>query len=169
MRYGDRYVDYLRYLGINPSDGRFSRPEYLGSSQTRISFSEVLQTAPTDTTHVGDMAGHGISGLRGKPWRKMFEEHGYVIVLMSAKPTTQYETMTPRHFLRDDPMDWWQKELEILPWQEVMEHEIFAPGDPTTRFGWVPRYEEYRHNISFVSGEMNQGGTMEDWHMARQF
>lgn len=169
MAFGDRYVDYLRYLGVNPADGRLSRPEHLGSSSQVLSFSEVLATAEGSTTNVGDMAGHGIVGLSSKPWRKMFEEHGWVLVLAYVRPRTQYADGIPREFSRNDPMDYWQKELEILPWQDIKETEIWASGDGTATWGWTPRYAEYRRNISFVSGEMRAGGLMDDWHMARQF
>ena len=44
-RYGSRYVEYLRYLGVRSSDARLQRPEYLGGGKQTIQFSEVLQTA----------------------------------------------------------------------------------------------------------------------------
>lgn len=44
-RFGSRYVEYLRYLGVKSSDARLSRPEYLGGGKQTIQFSEVLQTA----------------------------------------------------------------------------------------------------------------------------
>ena len=44
MMFGGRYSEYLRFLGINYSDGRLDRPEYLGGGKETIQFSEVLQT-----------------------------------------------------------------------------------------------------------------------------
>lgn len=32
-RYGSRYTEYLRYLGVRPSDARLQRPEYLGGGR----------------------------------------------------------------------------------------------------------------------------------------
>ena len=46
-RYGSRYTEYLRYLGVRSSDARLQRPEYLGGGKQTVQFSEVLQTAPT--------------------------------------------------------------------------------------------------------------------------
>lgn len=34
-RFGSRFEDYLRYLGIRPSDARLQNPEYLGGGKTR--------------------------------------------------------------------------------------------------------------------------------------
>jgi hypothetical protein len=167
MAYGSRYVDYLRYLGVNPSDGRLDRPEYIGGGKQSINFSEVLAQAEGQNTQVGDMFGHGIVGLKSRRYRKQFEEHGWFISLLSARPKTVYMDGMPRKYKRFDHMDYWQKEMEVLPWQEVKEDEIFAQGTDQT-FGYVPRYEEYRHEQSYVSGSFKNGPEI-DWHMARVF
>lgn len=169
MKFGSRYVDYLRFLGVNPRDGRLDRPEYLGGGKQRVNFSEILATAEGTTTNVGDMFGHGIAGLRARRYRKMFEEHGWMISVLSVRPQSVYQDAFPRKFQRFDPMDHWQKELEVLPWQSVSQQEIDFNGDPNTIFGYVPRYDEYRHEFSYVSGTFRTGGTEEDWHMGRTF
>ncbi|AXL14861.1 major capsid protein [Microviridae sp.] len=168
MRFGHRYVDYLRYCGVNPSDGRLSRPEYLGGGKDTLNFSEVLATADGTSTNVGDLYGHGIGMGNSGLYRKYFEEHGWVITLISARPKTVYSEALPKKFLRTDPMDYHQRELEVMPWQEVRQNEVHKNGDPNTIFGYVPRYEEYRHSTSQVSGTL-RGGTENDWHMAREF
>lgn len=168
MRYGERYVDYLRYLGINPSNGSLDRPEYLGGGKDILNFSEVLQTSEGPTSNVGDMYGHGIGMGRTNGFRKQFEEHGWCITLLSARPKTVYMNALPRKFTRKTFEDYWQQELEILPWQEVKQVEVDVSGDADTVFGYVPRYEEYRFGTSHVSNTMRQG-TEEDWHMGRKF
>ncbi|AXL14857.1 major capsid protein [Microviridae sp.] len=168
MRFGSRYVDYLRYLGVNPSDGRLDRPEYLGGGKEQLSFSEVLATAETTDANVGDMYGHGIVMGRQNRYRKFFEEHGWVVTLLSARPKTVYANAIPRKFQRATAMDYYQRELEVLPWQEVKQTEVDAAGDPDLVFGYVPRFEEYRHSMSQVSGTLREG-TEIDWTMARIF
>ena len=168
MRYGDRYIDYLRYLGINPSDGRLDRPEYLGGGKETLNFSEVLATANDTDTNVGDMSGHGIGLGKTNGYRKQFEEHGWVITLLSARPKTVYSNPVPRKFQRQTFDDYWQKELELLPWQEVTQQEVDAAGNADTVFGYVPRYEEYRMGTSIVTSTMRDGNE-DDWHLARQF
>lgn len=168
MRFGSRYVDYLRYIGVNPSDGRLDRPEYLGGGKEVLSFSEVLATAETAETNVGDMKGHGIGMGRAQSYTRMFEEHGWVLTLLSARPKTVYNNALPRKFTRANAMDYWQKELEVLPWQEVYQQEVDASGAADDVFGYVPRYEEYRHCLSHVSNTL-RNGTENDWHLGRTF
>lgn len=164
-RFGTRYEDYLRFLGVNPADGRLDRPEYLGGGKQNLSFSEVITTAEGSTTVPGDLYGHGIGSVRSRRYRKMFEEHGWVMTTMFVRPKTGYMQAMPRKFSRTDPMDYWQKELETLPWQAVPHKEIYAPDNNTTTFGYVPRYDEYRHSFNYASGTFRT--TDKDWHMMR--
>lgn len=166
--FGSRYVDYLRWYGINPRDGRLSRPEFLGGGRGRINFSEVLSTAESQNTEVGDLYGHGIAGVRSRPYRKMFEEHGWMITLAFVRPRGVYQTGIPKRFDRPEPTDYWHRELELLPWQAVKQKEIFGSASEETIFGYAPRYDEYREVQNYVSGTM-RGGTEEDWHLGRSF
>lgn len=166
--FGSRYVDYLRWYGVNPRDGRLDRPEYLGGGKQTISFSEVLATAEGTTVNVGDLFGHGIAGLRQRPIRKFFEEHGWMITMLCVRPKGIYQNGIPRKFLRREPVDFWHRELELLPWQSISELEIFGAGTASTVFGYTPRYDEYRETNSYVSGSF-RGGTEEDWTLAREF
>jgi len=167
-RYGSRYTDYLRYLGVRPSDARLDRPEYLGGGQQTVSFSEVLATAEGTNTQVGDYTGHGIAAVRSRPYRRFFEEHGHVISLLSVRPKTIYMSQTPKNLFRSIKEDYWQKEYEIAGDQPVLNKEVYSgaavPEDP---FGYVQRFREYREHVSGVSGAFRS--TLADWHFAREF
>lgn len=168
-RYGSRYVDMLAYLGITSSDARLQRPEYLGGGKQTISFSEVLSTAETTGAVVGDMAGHGIAALGTTPYKRFFEEHGYVISLLFVRPVSVYMNRIPRTFLRRDYEQFWQKELEMMGDQIVQNNEVYGDApSPSTTFGYIPRYDDYRHGESVVAGEFRTS-VSDSWHMARKF
>lgn len=166
-RYGSRYSEYLRYLGVNPSDARLQRPEYLGGGKQTISFSEILQTAE-GTDPVGTMRGHGISAMRSNRYRRFFEEHGVVLTLMSARPKNIYMDGIHRSFLKTTKEDYYQKELEHIGQQEILQAEIYADSatDGNT-FGYSDRYREYREMPSQVVGDFRD--TLNYWHLARSF
>lgn len=174
-RYGSRYTEYLRYLGVKPSDGRLQRPEYLGGGKQTIAFSEVLQHVDDDTGlergPLGKMAGHGIASLRTNRYRKFFEEHGYVITLMSIRPKSIYTQNLHRKWLRSTKEDFYQKELEQIGQQEVFNNEIYAVPDADNTgydtFGYSDRYQDYREEPSTVSGEFRN--ILDYWHLARDF
>lgn len=172
-QFGSRYTDLLLSMGVKSSDARLQRPEYLGGGKVPLSFSEVLQTAEGTTTPVGEMRGHGIAPGSTRPYRRFFEEHGYVISLLSVRPQGVYSTVLPRHFLHgtvNGREDFWTPELERIGQQEVYYKEIF-PGETTDDdvWGYNDRYYEYRHQPSQVAGEMSIGGTFDYWTWARGF
>lgn len=171
-QYGSRYTEYLRYLGVRSSDARLQRPEYLGGGRSTISFSEVLKTGegdtPADDAPIGELRGHGISAMRSRRYIRFFEEHGIVMTLASVRSRSIYEGGLHRSWSRRTKEDFWQKELEQIGQQAVLNKEIFADhATPQGVFGYQDRYAEYRHHPSYVVGDFRS--TMSDWHLARIF
>ena len=171
-RYGSRYSEYLKYLGVShPSDARLRRPEFLGGGSVRVGISEVLQTANEPTQQrfgVGDMYGHGAAGVRSNSYVKFIQEHGYIISVMSVRPKAVYTQSIPRTFLRETREDFYQRELEFIGQQEVFNNEIFADADNGMQtFGYSDRYREYREQFSQVSAEFRN--ELNYWHMGRIF
>lgn len=169
-RFGSRYSEYLRGLGVKSSDARLQRPEYLGGGRQTIQFSEVLQTGTNfdANTGVATLRGHGIGAVRSNRYRRFFEEHGIVMTLMSVKPKTMYTQGVARHWNRRIKEDFFQRELQHIGQQEILNKEIYAAhADPNGVFGYQDRYDEYRRFESSVAGEFRS--TLDYWHMARVF
>lgn len=167
-RFGSRYTDYLRSLGIRPSDGRIDRPEYLGGGKQQVSFSEVLDTAGEGTKNVGDMAGHGIAGLRTRPYRRFFNEHGIIITVAYLRPKSVYTTSVPPVFFRKKHEDFWHKEYEAWGPEQIYSQRLYAPTANLTTFGYTSRHDDYRRKESHVTGGFRD--TEQDaWHLARKF
>lgn len=173
-RYGSRYTEYLRYLGVRSSDARLQRPEYLGGGKQTIQFSEVLQTGPGSTDGspvpggVGQLAGHGIGAMRSNRYRRFFEEHGYVFSLLSVKPKTMYAQSLARTWNRRTKEDFFQRELQHIGQQEILNKEIKSNhAQPEGVFGYQDRYDEYRRSESGIAGDFRS--TLDFWHYARIF
>lgn len=168
-RYGSRFTEYLRYLGITPSDARLQEPEFLGGGTTRLQFSEVLQTTPGQAGEdgVGDLYGHGIAGVRSNAYRKFFEEHGFVITVMSVRPKSLYLNGAHREFLKQTKEDFFQRELANLGQQEVFKGELDCTvAGRLNTFGYQDRYDEYRQHWSLVGQDFRD--TLNTWHMGRE-
>lgn len=171
-RYGSRYVEYLRYLGVRSSDARLQRPEYLGGGKQTIQFSEVLQTGPSASPDqanvVGALKGHGIGALRSNRYRRFIEEHGLIMSFMSIRPKTMYMDGINRALLLRTKEEFWQKELEHIGQQAITNREIYAFGaSPAATWGYQDRYDHLRRQESGVSGEFRS--TLNYWHLARSF
>lgn len=173
-QYGSRYTEYLRYIGVRPSDARMQKPEYLGGGKQTVSFSEVLRTgnvtADATPNVIGQLKGHGIAALRSNRYRYFAEEHGYIISMMSIRPKSIYVNGIERTWLKRTKEDFYQKELELIGQQAVTNAEVFADSvDATNKlvFGYQDRYSEYRHSPSMISGEFRT--TLNFWHLGRIF
>lgn len=163
-KYGSRYVEYLRYLGVRSSDARLQLPEYLGGGKQIIQISEVLNTSNTNT---GAMAGHGLTAMRSNRYRRFFEEHGVVISLMYIMPKAMYIQGTHRSWLKRTKEDYFQRELQHIGMQEVYTRELFGTAPSDTVFGYQDRYDEYRRHPSSIAGDFRD--TLDYWHLGRNF
>ena len=175
-RGGSRYVEQLlAHFGVTSSDARLQRPEYLGGGKTPVIISEVLQnSASTEYSPQGQMAGHGLSVGNTNEFRKRFEEHGFVIGIMSIIPRTSYQNGLPRVFQKYDKFDYFFPDLAHLGEQEVKKSELYLDtkkwiDDEENKgtFGYQPRYAEYRFVNDSVHGDM--AGNLDFWHMGRKF
>lgn len=165
-RFGSRYTEYLRYLGVRSSDARLQRPEYLGGGVQTLQFSEVLQTAE-GTDPVGDLKGHGIAAMRSNRYRRFFEEHGLIISLMSVRPKALYIQSIARNWLKNTKEEYWQKEFQHIGQQEIVNAEVdVSIPVPNATWGYQDRYDEYRRGFSSIAGEFRTS-TLNYWHFGR--
>ena len=180
-RGGSRYIEQiLSHFGVMSSDARLQRPEYLGGGKAPVVISETLQTSSTDaTTPQGNMAGHGISVGNTHGFKRFFEEHGFIIGIMSVLPRTAYDNCLPRVYSKFDKFDYYFPEFAHIGEQPVYNREVsylhsLAQIGATTNadeinntvFGYQSRYAEYKYVPSTVHGEMHD--TLSFWHLARK-
>lgn len=174
-RGGSRYIEQIfSHFGVVSSDSRLQRPEFLGGGRQPLSISEVLQTSQTTPdSDLGDMAGHGISAATTKQFRRYFEEHGYVIGIMSIMPKTSYMQGTRRHFSKFDKFDFAWPEFANLGEQEVWNSELWIgqgmpAGETSGTFGYQSRYAEYKYIPNTVHGDLKTKA-FEPWTLVRTF
>nr|UCS96112.1 MAG: major capsid protein [Microviridae sp.] len=173
-RGGSRYIEQiLSHFGVRSSDSRLQRPEYLGGGKSPVVISEVLQTSSTDgNSPQGNMAGRASSVGTTHQFTRFFEEHGYVIGIMSILPRTSYQQGLPRHFCKFDKYDYFWPEFAHLGEQEIKQSEIYlnygsVDGGVSGVFGYTPRYAEYKDSLGEVHGDFRN--TLSFWHLGRIF
>jgi len=159
------YAEYLRYIGVRPRDRRLGRPEFLSGGSQIIQMSEVLDVGKTT---IGDMKGHGIAAMRSNKFRRFIDEHGIIMCLMSVVPKSIYASGLPRKFSRTIKEEYFQKELQFIGEQAVLNKEVYAEHTtPDGTFGYQSRYDEYRSHPSGISGDF--WSDYDHWHLARIF
>jgi len=179
-RAGARYIEQIfSHFGVKSSDARLQRPEYLGGGKSPVVISEVLQTSATNTQSSavdpsvqGNMAGHGISVGTGHKASRRFEEHGYIIGIISVLPRTAYQQGVNRMWRKDDKFDYFWPEFAQLGEQAITRGELYLdPEDLATAntadWGYQSRYAEYKYKESTVHGDFRTN--LDHWHMGREF
>lgn len=171
-RGGSRLTEtILSQFGVLSSDTRMQRPEYLGGGSSPCVISEVLQTSETAETPQANMAGHGVGGGVNHGCLRRFEEHGFIVCLMSIRPRASYMPGVEPMYTRFDKFDYAWPELANLGEQPVYNRELFCDPDNTnvgdSIFGYVPRYADYKYILSKTTGEFRD--TMDFWHLTRKF
>ena len=100
--------------------------------------SEVLQTAVDPSAPVGEMRGHGVSVGGNHTFNRRFEEHGYIIGLISILPKASYQQGIHRLWSRDDRFDYFWPMIQSRP--KITMHrtrDMFPSHDPTWRAGSI--------------------------------
>ncbi|WP_290145882.1 major capsid protein [Paramuribaculum intestinale] len=178
-RGGSRYIEQIQAIfGVRSSDARLQRAEYLGGGRSNVIISEVLQqSASTDTPNgdpspLGEFAGRGVSSGRTGSIKQFFEEHGYLVGIMSIVPRSGYYQGTPRKYTKFDCFDYVFPQFAHLGEQEVRNSELFdsltlSDEERNGTFGYQSRYAEYKFIQSKVTGEMRD--RLDFWHLNRKF
>ncbi|WNK13152.1 MAG: major capsid protein [Microvirus sp.] len=173
-RAGSRYIEsILAHFGVLSSDARLQRPEYLGGGVNPVVISEVLSTYQNadDTGYPqGTMSGHGISTGNITGFKRKFEEHGFIIGIMTVLPRTAYQQGLPKHFSRFDKFDYAWPSFAQLGEQEIKLKELYldtAASNAEETFGYQSRYAEYKYAPTTVHGDMRTN--LAFWHEGRIF
>lgn len=174
-RGGGRYIEQiLSFFGVKSSDARLQRPEYLGGGKSPVMISDVQQVSQTtngdDPSAQGTLTGQAASVQRSHSFKRFFEEHGYIIGIMSVLPRTAYQQGIPRKFTKFDSLDYYWPQFAHLGEQSIENRELYFDAsdqkNPET-FGYTPRYAEYKYIPSRVCGDFRN--QLNFWHMGRIF
>ncbi|AXH78090.1 MAG: major capsid protein [Microviridae sp.] len=169
-RGGSRLTEVIRaFFGVTSSDARLQRPEFLGGGKQPITISEVLSTFNNETVPGANMYGHGISVGNTNKFNRFFEEHGWIIGIMSVIPRTAYQQGIPKFFLKKDKFDLYWPTFAQLGEQPVNNFELYWDYEINNsgEFGYQSRYAEYKFAPSSVHGDFKD--KLDYWHMGRIF
>ncbi|AXH73923.1 MAG: major capsid protein [Microviridae sp.] len=169
-RGGARFIEMLyNCFGVVSGDARLQRSEYFGGSKSPFIISEVLQTSETtETSPQANMSGRGICAVKTKRIKKYFPEHGIVLGLMCVSPEANYFQGSPRMYNRRSRFDYLWPQLTGIGEQPTLNKEVFAAhSDPDGTFGYNPRNEEYRRNLSQIHADFKT--SLKFWTLAREF
>jgi len=177
-RGGTRYTEIIKsHFGVTSPDSRVQRPEFLGGGTQDINTTIVATTSASigggASGKVGELGAYATSAGSGHSWAKSFTEHGIVITLMCVDAPLTYQRGVHRMWTRLTKYDFYWPALSNIGEQAIRNDEIHADSsanDPLV-FGYVPRYDEYRHMPSRTSSLMRSAHptSLDVWHLAQDF
>lgn len=184
-RGGGRYREQvLAHWNIQTDDIRLLRPQLLAVGSTPVNPSPVPQTVPEDTsTPQGNLAAYAVAAGTGGSFSFTSREHGICMLLVSVRADLIYQQGLARRFSRLTRVDHFWPDLAALGEQAVLSQELYADGTGTPAaggtagtgdfeiWGFMPRYEEYRHRQNVITGTMRSDHpqSLDIWHVAQDF
>lgn len=168
-RGGTRYIENIKmHFGVQSSDARLQRPEYITGTKAPITVTEIVNTNDIEPVPQGNPSGKAISMQEGNYGSYMVEEHGYIIGIMSIIPKPAYQQGIPRNYLKEDVLDFYWPSFANIGEQEVLNKEIYAyTNSGNNVFGYIPRYSEYKYLQNRVAGLFRTD--LAYWHLGRIF
>lgn len=181
---GSRYNEsIMAHFARKTSDGRLQRAEYLGGGRVPLGISEVMTTAYSEdgganTVPPANPAGRAVSFGHNNHFRRNFEEHGFVISIMSIMPNSVYPQGAPRYmFGRNTFLDYAWPSFAHLGEQQVWNYELYltpdslpnSGGDPPANqvFGYQSRYADWKQIPNSTHGDFRD--TLDFWTLDRKF
>lgn len=176
-RGGTRYTEFVfNHFGVRSPDARLQRPEFIGGGHANILTTAIPQTSATGltggTAPLGNLAATGhVHGKTGFTYSST--EHGFILTLVSARADLTYQQGVRKMWSRSTRYDYPVPLLANLGEQSLLNREIYADGSANDAnvFGYVPRWDEYRHIPSRITGlyRSTSAGTIDYWHSAQRF
>ena len=114
------------------------KPTYIGGTYKNIAFTEVLQTATTQTTQsgatvdnsTGSMYGHGITGIsNGRIGHIHCDDYGMIMLIACIMPDVYYSQGLERIFTDRKEAEKWMPERVLLGMQPIYNKEIYYAGN----------------------------------------
>nr|CAI9751368.1 major head protein [Microvirus sp.] len=174
-RGGTRYQEMLKtHFGVTSPDARLQRPEYLGGERLPININQVVQnSATTDTSPQGNIAGYSVTSDSHGDFIRSFTEHGMIIGLCVARYEHTYQQGINRFWTKKSRTDFYLPVLANIGEQPVLNREIYAQGTDVDEevFGYQEAWADYRYKPSIVTGEMrsNHNKSLDSWHFADDY
>ena len=182
-RGGTRYIEWIySVFGVESSDARLQRAEFLGGQRIPLNVDQVLQTSSTDNTSPqGNVSGFSCTINNKSMFTKSFEEHGTLMCIACIRTDRTYQQGIPKGFLRKKWTDFYNPFFANLSEMGITNDMIYAQGldvvnedgDPVDKeiFGYQEAWAEYRYAENMTSGYMNSAvsGSLDAWHFADDY
>lgn len=161
IRRGYRYKDQiLSHFGVSVSYDACDMPEYIGGVSQDVNVSTISQSSNTEYGNLGDQAGMASCvGSSKHKVNKYFDEHGFVMAILSVSPIPSYSQLLPKMFTKTDVLDYYTPEFNHIGMQPVTYREVCPVqqysngGSLDDTFGYQRAWYDYLASVDEVHGQ----------------
>lgn len=170
LRRGYRYKDQLMsHFGVDASFEELDMPEFLGGMSEPILVNQINQSVDQtgnpnglgDFSQVlGSYAGQAsLFASSRHSITKYFDEHGFIMAILSISPVPSYSQLMPKMFLKDNVLDYYFPEFgyignQPITYREVTPLQSYAAGDDINdTFGYQRAWYDYMQSVDEVHGD----------------
>lgn len=172
IRRGLTYKDQIMsHYGVDVSYNILNMPEFIGGCSQDVSVNQINQMVERSNSGsfsdaLGSYAGQAYCVGQGRPITHYFDEHGFVIGILSITPVPNYSQLLPKYFLKTDALDYFFPEFGHIGYQPIFNREVspvqvFAnhlagssgpDADMLGVFGYQRAWYEYLARVDEVHG-----------------
>lgn len=175
IRRGFKYRDMIKsHFDVDISYQELDMPEFIGGVSIDITPQTISQTsADSESNPLGSYAGqlYG-SGSSKNSISQYFDEHGFVMAILSVVPVPNYSQLLPKYFIKTtDSLDYFSPEFGHIGLQAISNKEV-SPLQCTADnvdgvFGYQRAWYDYLQSVDEVHGQFRT--TLRDFVMNRVF
>lgn len=162
---GRKIADLLRAQGL----GKYvdeCKSNYIGSSDTFVTISDVVSTAWTDKATLGEYGGKGLQYSEDQTLVFENDEFGYWICLATVVPEAGYTQGVDPTLKSLDKMSFYNPDFDAIGMEATQKDAIVGTNYVTGEtsylngytFGFVPRMTGWKMQHNLVNGDFNRRG-----------
>lgn len=161
----------LAHYGVNVPLGISGEVMHLGHHEQPFIIGDVISTAETDDSPLGEMAGKGYSsGTMKNHVRFEAPYHGVLMAIHYVIPDVVYEQSGfEKEQTYITPADWPRPETDSLGMQPLFGYECqplgYSSGSDVV--GWQYRYQELKMKYNVAYGGVHPKGSLHYWALSR--
>ena len=159
---GRRIAELLRAQGL----GKYvdeCKSNYIGSTDTLVTISDVVSTAATEGAALGEYGGKGLQYTADKTLVFENDTYGYWVTLATIVPESGYTQGLDPTLTAIDKMNLYNADFDAVGMEATPKENIvatnFIVGDvtgPKDTFGFVPRYSKFKVAQNLTNGDFNR-------------
>ena len=176
MRFGLKYKDQIKsHYGVDVRFDELDMPEFIGGTSQPVVINQITNMSPTETSPLGEYGGIGSCvGTSNNAVSHYFDEHGFVIGILSVSPVPVYSQLLPKFFTKSNVFDYFFPEfghigMQPIPYKEVAPLQVQRDSETSQddAFGYQRAWYDYLANTDEVHGEFRT--TLRDFLINRTF